>query len=67
MAEKTRYTDAELEEFRAIIMQKLEVAEKEYEQMKATLIHSRLWKKVPPSTRKRPPAWHSGSSSLSKG
>ncbi|MGI6219834.1 MAG: TraR/DksA family transcriptional regulator [Bacteroidaceae bacterium] len=40
MAEKTRYSDAELEEFRAIIMQKLEVAEKEYEQMKATLMHT---------------------------
>lgn len=40
MAEKTRYSDAELEEFRAIIMQKLEVAEKEYEQMKAALMHT---------------------------
>ena len=26
MAEKTRYTDAELEEFRAIIVEKLELA-----------------------------------------
>ena len=26
MAEKTRYSDAELEEFRAIIMEKLELA-----------------------------------------
>ena len=44
MAEKTRYTDAELEEFRAIIMQKLEVAEKEYEQMKATRMAQRQLK-----------------------
>lgn len=27
MAEKTRYSDAELEEFRAIIMEKLQLAE----------------------------------------
>ena len=27
MAEKTRYSDAELEEFRAIIMEKLELAQ----------------------------------------
>ncbi len=40
MAEKNRYTDAELEEFRAIIMQKLEVAENEYEQMKASLMNA---------------------------
>lgn len=40
MAEKNRYTDAELEEFRTIIMQKLEVAENEYEQMKASLMNA---------------------------
>ncbi len=40
MAEKTRYSDAELEEFRAIIMEKLEVAEKEYEEMKASLMNA---------------------------
>lgn len=28
MAEKTRYSDAELEEFRAIILEKLEVAKR---------------------------------------
>lgn len=39
MAEKTRYSDAELAEFRAIIMEKLEVAEREYEQMKASLMN----------------------------
>lgn len=40
MAEKTRYSDAELEEFRAIIMEKLEIAEKEYEEMKASLMNA---------------------------
>ncbi len=39
MAEKTRYSDAELEEFRAIINEKLEVAEREYEEMKASLMN----------------------------
>ena len=37
MAEKTRYSDAELEEFRAIINEKLEVAMKNYEQLKSIL------------------------------
>ena len=30
MAEKTRYSDAELEEFRAIILEKLEKAKKDF-------------------------------------
>ena len=34
MAEKTRYSDAELEEFRAIINEKLEFAQRDYEQLK---------------------------------
>lgn len=34
MAEKTRYSDAELEEFRAIILEKLEVAQREYENLR---------------------------------
>jgi RNA polymerase-binding protein DksA len=37
MAEKTRYSDAELEEFRSIIMDKLELAVRDYEQLKASL------------------------------
>ncbi len=40
MAEKTRYSDAELDEFRTIIKEKLEVAEHEYEQMKASLMNA---------------------------
>ncbi|MBO4805209.1 MAG: TraR/DksA family transcriptional regulator [Paludibacteraceae bacterium] len=37
MTEKTRYSDAELEEFRAIILEKLEVAQRDYELLKASL------------------------------
>jgi len=37
MAEKTRYSDVELEEFRAIIMEKLGKAEHDYELLKLSL------------------------------
>lgn len=37
MAEKTRYSDAELEEFKQIILEKLAVAQKDYNQMMASL------------------------------
>jgi len=37
MAEKTRYTDEELEEFRSIINEKLALARRDYEQMMKTL------------------------------
>lgn len=40
MAEKTRYSDAELEEFRAIINDKLELAQRDYELLKASLTGS---------------------------
>ena len=40
MSEKTRYTDAELEEFRAIIMEKLETAKRDYDLLKATLMNT---------------------------
>ena len=39
MAEKTRYTDAELEEFRAIIMEKLELAQRDYDRLKSSLMN----------------------------
>ena len=39
MAEKTRYSDAELEEFRAIIMENLEVAQREYDRLKSTIMN----------------------------
>ncbi|MFV0390406.1 MAG: TraR/DksA family transcriptional regulator [Paludibacteraceae bacterium] len=35
--EKTKYTDAELEEFKEIILNKLEKAQKDYEQLRAGL------------------------------
>ena len=38
MAEKTRYSDVELEEFRTIIEEKLEVAQKEYDQLKKSIM-----------------------------
>ena len=37
MEEKTRYSDAELEKLRAIINEKLELAERNYELLKASL------------------------------
>ena len=40
MAEKTRYSDAELEEFRAIINEKLELAQRDYEQLKLCLLYT---------------------------
>ena len=39
MAEKTRYTDAELEEFRAIIVEKLELAQRDYDRLKSSLMN----------------------------
>ena len=40
MTEKTRYSDSELEEFRAIILEKLDIAQKDYEQLRAGLTNS---------------------------
>ena len=40
MAEKTRYSDEELKEFKDIILQKLEKAKKDYELLKNTITHS---------------------------
>lgn len=39
MAEKTRYSDAELEEFRQIILEKLELAKRDYDQLKKSLMN----------------------------
>ena len=39
MAEKTRYSDEELEEFREIIMAKLDKARKDYEILKSSITH----------------------------
>jgi RNA polymerase-binding transcription factor DksA len=40
MSEKTRYSDAELDEFRVIILEKLEAARRDYELLKATIMNS---------------------------
>jgi RNA polymerase-binding transcription factor DksA len=40
MAEKTRYSDEELAEFKDIILKKLEKAQKDYELLKAAITHS---------------------------
>ncbi|MCC8115488.1 MAG: TraR/DksA C4-type zinc finger protein [Bacteroidales bacterium] len=37
MAEKTRYTDEELQEFKELILAKLEKAQKEYERLRETV------------------------------
>lgn len=37
MTEKTRYSDEELEEFRTLILQKLEKAKKEYDSLRADI------------------------------
>jgi RNA polymerase-binding transcription factor DksA len=39
MSEKTKYSDVELEEFRAIIMEKLDAAKRDYELLKATIMN----------------------------
>ena len=39
MAEKTRYSDAELEEFRAILLEKLELAKRDYDNLKDSLMN----------------------------
>lgn len=40
MTEKTRYSDAELEEFRILITDKLESAQKEYESLRSGITNS---------------------------
>ncbi len=40
MAEKTRYSDAELEEFRTIILEKLEKAKNDYELLRSGVTNS---------------------------
>jgi len=39
MSEKTRYSDAELDEFRVIILEKLEAAKRDYDLLKATIMN----------------------------
>ena len=57
MAEKTRYTDEELEEFRQIINEKMALAKRDYEQMMRVLTNedppTRHWRRVVLPSRKR--------------
>lgn len=39
MSEKTRYSDEELEEFRTLILEKLDLAKRDYEDMTASLMN----------------------------
>ena len=38
--EKVRYSDAELQEFKELILQKLEAAKQDYEELRAAITHS---------------------------
>jgi RNA polymerase-binding transcription factor DksA len=40
MSEKTRYSDAELDEFRTLILEKLEAARQDYDLLKASLMNA---------------------------
>lgn len=40
MSEKTRYSDAELQEFKALILEKLEAAKNEYENLRAAVMNA---------------------------
>ena len=73
MSEKTRYSDAELEEFRQIINEKLEKAYRDYDLLKASIMNTdgndvpvpspplRCWKKVLAlSPKKRQDNWRNG-------
>ena len=40
MAEKLRYSDAELQEFKVLILEKLEQAQKEYDDLRSSMVNS---------------------------
>jgi RNA polymerase-binding transcription factor DksA len=40
MSEKTKYSDAELEEFRTIILEKLDAAKRDYEILKSSIMNT---------------------------
>lgn len=40
MNEKTKYSDAELKEFKAIILEKMEAAKREFENLRATVMNA---------------------------
>ena len=47
--ERTRYSDAELEEFKQLILKKLENARADYELLRATITHTACPAIFPPS------------------
>ena len=55
MAEKTRYSDEELQEFKELILEKLDKARKDYD-LRTLVLHSRYWKKEPLFFLKKRPA-----------
>ena len=72
MSEKTRYTDEELQEFKELILAKLEKAQRDYDLLKANVMnndgndtadtspHSRCLKRAQVHWEKRrPDNWHS--------
>lgn len=78
MTEKTRYTDEELEEFKQLILRKLEKATKEYESLRADVMNNDgndvadtsptfkvLEEGLRPSQRRKPDALPSARLSLS--
>ena len=65
MAEKTRYSDEELQEFKELILEKLDKARKDYDlssrevtgtTLRTLVLHSRYWKKEPLFFLKKRPA-----------
>ena len=63
MAEKTRYSDAELEEFRAIILEKLEKAKKDYDLLRSGVTNSDGNDVADPSPTLQ--VWEEGAATLS--
>ena len=64
--EKTRYSDAELEEFKQIILEKLAVAQKDYNQMMASLSGADSNGTDDTSPTYKPSAWLHASKSSSR-
>ncbi len=62
MTEKTRYTDEELEEFKVLILQKLEKAKKEYEALRADVMNANDTSDTSPTFK----VLEEGASTLSK-
>lgn len=62
MTEKTRYTDEELEEFKVLILQKLEKAKKEYEALRADVLNANDTSDTSPTFK----VLEEGASTLSK-